>query len=306
MSDPDKPAKQHESLEDIELPPLPGPAWPVVAGYEILGELGSGGLGTVYKAKQIQPDRVVALKVMRAESVPPDQLARFQEEARAIARLNHPSLVPIYEIGERQPLPGGPAIPFLVSEFVAGGSLAGRLGRGPIAWPEAAQMMEQLARAMQFCHDRDIVHGNLKPANVLLGADDQPRVTDFALADKTERGQRRVLAGIVPATLAYLAPEQATGKKAVGPAADVYALGAILYHTLSGQPPFSGKTPRETLAKVVRESPPALRDLKVDVPRELEALTLRCLAKSPGARPATAVQLAEELRRVIDGFSSVG
>jgi serine/threonine protein kinase len=305
MSDPDRPSKQPESLADVELPPLPGPAWPVILGYEILGEVGSGGTGTVYKAKQIQHDRVVALKVIRAEAVPSDQLARFQEEARKIARLKHPSLVPLYEIGERQLLPGGPAIPFLVSEFVSDGSLAGRLHSGPIAWPQAARLVERLARAMQFCHDRGVVNGNLKPTNVLMGEDGLPRVTDFALADKSDREQRRILAGIAPGTLAYLAPEQATGVKEVGPTVDVYALGAILYHTLTGQPPFSAKTPRQTLAKVVNDPPVALHDLRVDVPRELEALTLKCLAKSPAARPASALELADELRGIADAAAAV-
>jgi serine/threonine protein kinase len=299
-STPNEPSKSSESLDEIDLPPLPGPAWPVVPGYEILGELGSGSMGTVYRARQARLNRVVALKVFRAETVPPNRLSRFHEEARAVARLNHPSVVPIHEIGERQPLPGGPTIPFLVCDYIAGGSLAGHLHSGPIAWREAAGLVEALARAVHVCHERSIVHANLKPSNVLMGEGGLPRLADFALPRKREGWQRRILSGLVPGTLAYTAPEQAEGKKDIGPAVDIYALGAILYHMLSGRPPFTGKSPRETLTLIASASPPALHDLQVNVPGELEALMLRCLAKSPGDRPSSALGLADELRRILN------
>jgi serine/threonine-protein kinase len=294
---PDRPSKPPDSLDDIELPPLPGPAWPVVPGYEVQGELGPGSIGTVYKARQARSSRVVALKVIRPDAVAPDQLPGFHEEARAIARLNHPGVVPILEVGEWQPLPGGAKVPFLAFEFVAGGSLAARLGAGPTDWREAARLVESVARTMQVCHEQGIVHANLKPANVLMGETGQPRASDFALVRMTDREQRRILAGLVPGTLAYLAPEQLDGKKEVGPAVDVYALGAILYHLLSGQPPFSGK-PQQTPAKRANVVPPKLHDLRVDVPPELEALTLRCLARSPEARPGSALEMADELQRI--------
>jgi serine/threonine-protein kinase len=292
---PDEPAKSPESLDDIELPPLPGPAWPVIDGYEILEVLGSGSIGTVYRARQARLDGVVALKVIRPDAVSPDRLGPFHQAAQAIARLDHPGVVPIREIGEWQPLPDGAKVPFLTCEFVAGGSLAGRLEGGPIAWQEAVQLVAQLARTMHDCHARGIVHGNLKPANVLMGADGLPRLGDFSLARRMDTDLRRILAGLVSATIAYLAPEQVGGSKTVSSATDVYGLGALLYHALSGRPPFSSRKPRETLSKVSSEAPTALRDLQVDIPPELEALTLRCLAKSPDDRPATAGELADEL-----------
>jgi serine/threonine protein kinase len=300
---PDDPAKPPESLDDIELPPLPGPAWPIVSGYEILGELGSGSIGTVYTAKQLGLDRVLALKVIRPDAVSPDQLGRFHEEVRAIAQLDHPGVVPIRDVGEWQPLPNGSKVPFLASEYIAGGSLAGRLRDSPIAWPEAARLVEKLARTLHLCHSRGIVHGNLKPANVLMGEDGLPRLSDFARVRKMDSDIRRILVGLAPGTVAYLAPEQIEGKKAVGPAVDVYALGAVLYQMLSGKPPFSGKTPRETLANVTNEPPPSLRDFQVDVLPALEELTLRCLAKSPDGRPGSALELADELRRILDEHS---
>ncbi len=297
-STPDDSAKSQESFDEIDLPPLPGPAWPIIPGYEIVDVLGSGSIGTVYRARQVGLDLVVALKVIRPDAVSSDQLPRFHEEVRVIAQLNHPSVVPILDVGEWQPLPGGAKIPFLASEYVAGGSLASRMLAGPMPWIEAVRLVETLARAMDVCHARGIVHGNLKPANVLLGEGGLPRVNDFALPGRSERGLRRMLAGLVPGTFAYMAPEQADVKNEFGPAVDVYALGAILYHLLVGRPPFSGTTPHQTLTMVVNNPPPSLSEIVVDLTPELDALVLRCLAKSPGGRPGSALELAEELRRV--------
>jgi serine/threonine protein kinase len=291
----DDPAKPPDSLDEIELPPLPGPAWPLVPGYEIVGEVGSGSTGTVYTARQAEQERILALKVLRADAVATDRLPHFHQMARAIAGLKLSGVVPILDIGDWQPLPGGAKIPFLASEFVPGGNLAKRLSTGPIAWPEAVRLVKELARTIHVCHGQGIVHGNLKPTNVLMGDDGRLRLTDFSLARKMDVELRRILAGLIPCTLTYLAPEQVEGKE-IGPAADIYALGAILYRLIAGRAAFAGKTPRKTLAKVVNIPPPSLRDLQVDVPSELEALTLRCLAKSPEARPGSALELADKLR----------
>jgi serine/threonine protein kinase len=297
-STPDDSAKSQESFDEIDLPPLPGPAWPIIPGYEIVDALGSGSIGTVYRARQVNSGLVVALKVIRADAIAADQLPRFHEEVKAIARLMHPSVVPILDVGEWQPLPGGAKIPFLASEYVAGGSLASRLLDRPMAWLDAVRLVETLARTMQVGHERGIVHGNLKPANVLLGEGGLPRVNDFALPGRTERELRRMVAGLVPGTIAYMAPEQADVRNVVGPAVDVYSLGAILYHLLAGQPPFSGATPHQTMEMVINDPPPNLAELVIEPPPELEALVLRCIAKSAGERPGSALELAEELRRL--------
>jgi hypothetical protein len=296
-------------------PPRTPPGWPTVAGYEILGELGRGGMGTVYRARQLALNRLVALKVIRTGSEgDAAALARFRTEAEAVARLQHPHIVQIHEIGG---LGGRPHdCPFMALELVEGGSLARRLDGTPLPPGQAAELVEALARAVQFAHERGILHRDLKPANVLLAAAPAPpqtgfppggggaldtwtpKVSDFGLAKRLEESATAQTAtGAVLGTPAYMAPEQAAAEGPVGVAADVYALGAILYELLAGRPPFKGATPLETLEQLrSRDAVPPSR-LQPKVPRDLEIICLKCLEKEPRHRYGSAAALAEDLAR---------
>jgi WD40 repeat protein len=276
--------------------------WPVVEGYEVLAELGHGGMGVVYKARQRSLDRIVALKMIRAGDGPDGGgRKRFEAEARAVARLQHPNIVQIHEVGEAD------GQPFLALEFVEGQSLAQRFHGTP--WParQAASLTEVLARAMHYAHVKGVIHRDLKPSNVLLaGPPDAPpewcvpKVTDFGLA-RTQDAADETGTGAVLGTPSYMAPEQAEGQKGVGPAADVYGLGALLYELLTGQPPFRAEAPLQTLRQVVDAEPDRPRRLNPAVPRDLETICLKCLQKSHRKRYATALELAEDLRRFLAG-----
>jgi hypothetical protein len=266
-----------------------------VPGYEVLGELGRGGMGVVYKARQTSLGRDVALKmILSGAHAGCDEMRRFRTEAEAVARLRHPNVVQIYEIGEV----GG--LPFFSLEFVGGGSLESRLRGEPQQPAEAARLVEALARAVQAAHDVNVVHRDLKPANVLLTEDGQPKITDFGLARKLDE-QGRTQTGSVMGTPSYMAPEQASASKDVGPLADVWALGAILYECLTGRTPFRGATAMDTLELVRNDDPPPPRQLEPGVPRDLEAVCLKCLEKDPRQRYASADDLADDLRRFLDG-----
>jgi WD40 repeat protein/tRNA A-37 threonylcarbamoyl transferase component Bud32 len=290
-------AGPHSSQTEIARPPLPPPsdalAQPLVAGYEILGELGRGGMGVVYKARHVKLHRLVALKMILAGShASEEERARFVREAEAVARLQHPNVVQIYEIGQAD------GNPFFALEFVEGGSLDKKLGGVPLPAPEAAQLVETLARAVHAAHQRGIVHRDLKPANVLLTADGVPKITDFGLAKQLDGGGSQTQSGVVAGTPAYMAPEQTGGHgKAIGPAADVYALGALLYAGLTGRPPFKADTPLDTMLQVLSHDPVPPSRLQPQVPRDLETICLKCLAKEPGKRYASAAALAADLGR---------
>jgi tetratricopeptide (TPR) repeat protein len=264
----------------------------LVPGYEILGELGHGGMGVVYKAWQIKAKRFVALKTLRSgQQAGPEDIARFRTEAKAVARLQHPNIVQIHEVGEH----GG--LPFFSMEYCVGGSLEKKPGGLPLPPLEAAALVETLARAIHAAHDKHVVHRDLKPANILLGEDGAPKISDFGLAKKLEIEQGQTLSGVILGSPPYMAPEQASGKsKKVGPAADVYALGAILYECLTGRPPFKAPNVLDTLAQVLTEDPVPVRRLQPKTPRDLETICLKCLQKEPGERYATAAALAEDLR----------
>jgi WD40 repeat protein len=272
-----------------------------LAGYEVLGELGRGGMGVVYKARHLALNRVVALKMILAGAhAGPHQLARFRTEAEAAARLQHPNVVAIHEVGEAD------GMPFLALEFVDGGTLEKKLAGTPLPCGEAARLVQTLAGAVQHAHERGVVHRDLKPANVLLGADGSPKVADFGLAkwlaDDLAGPTRPTHTGAVLGTPSYVAPEQAGGEaKTVGPAADVYALGAILYECLTGRPPFKAATPLETLLQVTTEEPAAPTRLQPKVPRDLETVCLKCLRKEPHRRYASAQELADDLGRFLAG-----
>jgi serine/threonine protein kinase/tetratricopeptide (TPR) repeat protein len=275
-----------------------------VPGYELLEELGRGGMGVVYKARQTSLRRLVALKMIRSGAQAEEgELARFRAEAEAVAHLQHPNIVQIYEVGE---LAGQP---YLALEFVEGGTLAQRVGKAPQNARTAATVVQTLARAMHAAHARGIVHRDLKPGNVLLAgapelplAECMPKITDFGLAKRLDQELGQTVTGQVMGTPSYMAPEQAQGKaRAVGPSADVYALGAVLYEMLTARPPFQAETPLDTLVQVVSHDPVPPSQLQPRVPRDLETICLKCLRKEPARRYASALDLADDLRRFLSG-----
>jgi serine/threonine protein kinase/tetratricopeptide (TPR) repeat protein len=294
---------------------------PVVPGYQLLGELGRGGMGVVYKARQVAADRVVALKMTRTDgTAEPDLHARFRTEAEAAARLQHPNIVQIFEVG----VAGGR--PFFAMEYVDGGSLADRLTSGPVPPADAVDLLLSLARAIEAAHARGILHRDLKPANVLLrqaeesglGTDgmtssslssavfrlssSSPKVTDFGLAKRLDRNSDQTKTGAVLGTPSFMAPEQAAGpSRELTPAVDVYALGATLYACLTSRPPFQAATVLDTIEQVKSRDPVPPRLLQPTVPRDLETICLKCLRKEPARRYSSAAALVDELERFRDG-----
>jgi hypothetical protein len=270
----------------------PPPA--AVSGYDLLGELGRGGMGVVYLARQLRPDRAVALKMVLApDHAGPAALVRFLAEADAIAKLHHPNIVQVYEVGRH---PGGP---YIALEYCEAGTLAGRLAAGPLPAREAAALADTLARAVAHAHAHGVVHRDLKPANVLLTADGTPKVSDFGLARQGDAGLTAT--GAVLGTPSYMAPEQAAGLRGAGPAADVYSLGAVLYECLTGRPPFRAASVAETIRQAAQEDPVRPGRLQPGVPRDLDTIVLKCLAKAPARRYASAAALAADLRRFLEG-----
>jgi WD40 repeat protein/serine/threonine protein kinase len=310
------------------IPPLPAqtleeagrPAPPAIPGYEVLAELGRGGMGVVYQARQLSLGRDVALKMLRDEwDASPDGLARFRAEAVKLARARHPNIVEVYEVGEQ----GGR--PYFTMEFCPGGSLEDRLDGTPMPAGEAARLVECLARAVHNAHGQGIVHRDLKPGNILFRTEAKgrrteeelspqssvlstegvlsPVVSDFGLAKAVDRAVPAGASTVgILGTPSYMAPEQAAGRvREVGPAADVYALGAILYELLTGRPPFKAATVMDTLMQVVSDEPVPPRQLQSKTPRDLETVCLKCLRKEPGRRYGSALDLAEDLRRFRSG-----
>jgi serine/threonine-protein kinase len=287
---------------------LPPPALsrdplPHIPGYDLLNEIGRGGMGIVYRARQTDLGRLVALKVvLHAEHADGEMHARFRREAQAIARLQHPNIVVIHATGEIGELP------YFCLEYCPG-SLSGRLAQGPLQSREAAELVRSLALAVQAAHDQHVIHRDLKPANILIDAEGTPKVADFGLA-RTMIGSWQTASGAVLGTPSYMAPEQARGKtRYVGPATDVYSLGAILYECLTGRPPFREESALDTLMRVVSQPPPPLTQFRSDVPHDLEAICMQCLEKDPARRPSTARQLADCLEAYLQGrpcaFSSI-
>jgi WD40 repeat protein len=250
-------------------------------------------MGVVYKARHLRLNRVVALKMILAGGHASEQdVQRFLGEAEAVAALQHPHVVQLFEFGQHE------GLPFFTLEFVSGGSLAGKLAGTPLAPREAARLVEQLAHGMAYAHRCGIIHRDLKPANVLLTEDGAPKITDFGLAKKAGTGGGLTATGAVLGTPSYMAPEQAAGKtQDVRHLADVYGLGAVLYECLTGRPPFKAATTIETLEQVRSREPVPVRALNPKVPRDLETVCLKGLRKEPDNRYASAAELAEELRR---------
>jgi serine/threonine protein kinase len=266
-----------------------------IGAYEIEGTLGQGGMGVVYRARDLRLDRVVALKMLHAM---PGSDARFVREAKAVAQLQHPNIVQAYEIGEHQ------GRPYVTFEYVDGGSLAHKLrADGPLPPRAAAQLVARLARAMQVAHDKGILHRDLKPSNVLMTRDGEPKIGDFGLAKRLDDdSQQQTLAGTVLGTPAYMSPEQAAGSvRGLGAATDVYSLGAILYESLTGRPPFKGATIIEILSQLATEPAKPPSAFARSVPRDLDTICLKCLEKSPANRYAAASDLAQDLERFLAG-----
>jgi tetratricopeptide (TPR) repeat protein/tRNA A-37 threonylcarbamoyl transferase component Bud32 len=272
----------------------PGPS---IDGYELLEELGRGATGVVYKARERRLNRLVALKTISESAFSsPAQRRRFLAEAEAIARVRHPHIIPIHAVGEERNRP------YISLEYAEGGSLARRLAGGPMPARDAAGLVEALARAVEAAHRAGVVHRDLKPGNVLLAADGAPKVADFGLARLLGEESSRTTTGEVLGTPSYMAPEQAEGRsREAGPAADIYALGAILYHALTGRPPFLGASAMETLRLVVSAEVVPPRRQRPDVPRDLETIALKCLEKEPDRRYTKALELADDLARFRNG-----
>ena len=268
-----------------------------IGAYEILAELGRGGMGVVYKCRDADLDRVVAVKTIAAgQNATAEQRARFDAEARAVARLEHPHIIAIHAVGHHD------GVPYLSLEFAEGGSLSQRLSRGPMPCPAAGELIETVARAVHAAHQAGVIHRDLKPSNVLFAADGAPKVADFGLAKLLDDNSGRTLSGEPVGTPSYMSPEQADGRVgSIGPAADVYALGATLYHALSGRPPFLGQSAVETLSMVMSADAVPPRRLRPDIPRDLETICLRCLERLPSNRYESAAALAQDLRRFLDG-----
>jgi tetratricopeptide (TPR) repeat protein len=268
-----------------------------IAGLELMEVLGRGGMGVVYRARDRTLDRIVAIKTIpEGRFATDDQRERFRAEAQAVARLRHPNIIAIHAIGEHEKLP------YLSLEFAEGGSLADRLAEKPMSPREAAALVETIARAVHAAHQAGVIHRDLKPSNVLLTADGVPKVGDFGLAKLLDDDSGRTMTGEIMGTPSFMSPEQAEGHaKRVTPSTDIYSLGAILYQALTGRPPFLGETRLETIKLVATAEAVPPRRLRPDVPHDLETIGLKCLEKEPARRYARALDLADDLRRFLEG-----
>ena len=268
-----------------------------VGDYVLLEEIARGGMGVVYKARQVSLNRTVALKmILKGEFASAHDVQRFQSEAEAAGALDHPNILPVYEVGQEENWH------FFSMKIIEGGSLERRLRGDPMPPKSAGHLLEIVARAVHHAHQHGILHRDLKPANILMDENGSPHVTDFGLAKHIEKGSGATESGVIMGTPGYMSPEQASGNtKRVTTAADVYSLGAILYEMLTGRPPFQAATTLELLRHVVEQDPERPRRINPKVDRDLEAICLKCLEKDPQQRYASAEALAEDLHRFQNG-----
>ncbi len=268
----------------------------VFGDYAILEEIDRGGMGVVYKAVHVHLGRTVALKLIRSgELASEEEIARFRSEAEAAAALSHPGIVPIYEVGRLH------GLVYYTMAFIEGRSLAEVTSDGPMDPHDAMKVVHKLCTAVEYAHRCGVFHRDLKPANVLLDTDGQPIIIDFGLAKFEHRDSSLTVTGQILGTPAYMAPEQATAKAPLGPTADVYSLGAILYCLCAGQPPFLGPTPFDVLLQVLDREPPAPSRINRRVSRELDYVCRKALEKEPGQRYASAKNLAADLQNILQG-----
>src|SRR5262245_50480669 len=281
-----------------------------IGDYEIVEEIARGGMGVVYRARQVSLNRAVALKmILKSELASEESRQRFVLEAKAAAALDHPDSVPIYEVGEWE------GLPFFTMKLMEGGTLASRLSQCRICYPanprclcppgrctldvrNASHWLEQIARAVQYAHQRGVLHRDLKPSNILLDANGHPHLTDFGLARLVEKDSTLTRTMAMLGTPSYMSPEQARGEaKQLTTAVDVYGLGAIFYELLTGLPPFTGGTTMETFRQVLENEPRPRSAIRAGTDRDLETICLKCLEKEPSARYASAEALAQDLGR---------
>jgi serine/threonine-protein kinase len=279
------------SVRSGSLPDLP-------KDYEILSVLGRGGMGIVYKARHLPLDRLVALKmILHGANASKDQLNRFQREAEAAARLSHPNIVSIYEVGSHK------GLPYFSLEFIQGCDLSDLMKQQTMSAMDAAKMLVQVARAVHYSHQMGILHRDLKPQNILLTENGVPKVADFGLAkrldDDIDQDAERTREGVIVGTPGYMAPEQASGNT-VGPPTDIYALGSILYYMMTGRPPFTAPTPLETVRQLLDQDPVWPSKLQTDLDKDLETICLKSLEKDPKKRYQTAEEFADELQRFLN------
>lgn len=267
--------------------------------YELLDEIGRGGMGVVYRARHVELNRIVAVKmILSGYLADAEQIRRFQQEARTAAQIRHPHIISVFDYGQEE------GHHYFAMDYVAGQSLQSLLETGPLPIERAVQLVATVARAVDHLHQHGIIHRDLKPSNVLLDERGQPYVSDFGLAKWLQATDSRTLSGTVLGTPSYMAPEQAEGHTtAITPRTDVYSLGAILYALLTGRPPFVGNNPVEIVLQVLESEPPPLRELRPEVPRDLELICLKCLEKDPQQRYGSARELAEDLERFLQGES---
>jgi serine/threonine-protein kinase len=263
--------------------------------YELIEEIARGGMGVVYKARQVRLNRTVALKlILSGQFASKQEVLRFRGEAEAAANLHHPNIVAIYETGEEK------GQQYFSMEYVAGRNLAELVHERPLSSQRAARYIEQIARAIHYAHEQGTLHRDLKPSNVLIDANDQPRITDFGLAKRLRGDFGLTITGQVLGSPGFMPPEQTSGKtRQVGPATDVYGLGAILYHLVTGRPPFQAATIEQVLQQLREQEPVPPRLLNASVRRALETICLKCLEKEPAKRYPSAQELAEELSRFL-------
>ncbi|KLU01264.1 serine/threonine protein kinase [Rhodopirellula islandica] len=262
-----------------------------IGDFDLLEEVGRGGMGVVFRARQRSLDREVAIKmILRGRLASDADLQRFMAEAAATASLDHPSIVPVYEVGDIE------GRPFFSMQFIEGQTLSQRVASGPMAPREAARMVAQIARAVAVAHEAGILHRDIKPGNILIADDERPMITDFGLAKQVGAKMDLTRTGMLVGTPAYMSPEQAGGRRGdIGPASDVYSLGCVLYFALTGRAPFVAESPMELVMLVTEQDPTPPRALRPSLDRDLEMITIRCLQKPADLRYPTAEALAKDI-----------